>query len=59
MESTSEVLTGRDLMRLKEEYAAAVVEKMTQAEARAYLRDQIILQRCSCSGRTRAFPQDL
>ena len=38
MESTSEVLTGRDLMRLKEEYASAVVEKMTQAEARAYLR---------------------
>ena len=28
-------------MRLKEEYAAAVVEKMTQREARAYLR-QII-----------------
>ena len=38
MENTSEVLSGRDLMRLKEEYAAAVVEKMTQAEARAYLR---------------------
>ena len=28
-------------MRLKEEYASAVVEKMTQREARAYLR-QII-----------------
>ena len=41
MENTSDVLTGRDLMRLKEEYASAVVEKMTQAEARAYLR-QII-----------------
>ena len=41
MESTNDVLTGRDLMRLKEEYAAAVVEKMTQKEARAYLR-QII-----------------
>ena len=41
MESTSDVLSGRDLMRLKEEYAAAVVEKMTQREARAYLR-QII-----------------
>ena len=34
-------LAGRDLMRLKEEYASAVVEKMTQKEARAYLR-QII-----------------
>ena len=41
MENTSEVLTGRDLMRLKEEYAAAVVERMSAAEARAYLR-QII-----------------
>ena len=41
MENTSDCLTGRDLMRLKEEYAAAVVEKMTQREARAYLR-QII-----------------
>ena len=41
MESTSDFLTGRDLMRLKEEYASAVVEKMTQKEARAYLR-QII-----------------
>ena len=41
MENTRDVLTGRDLMRLKEEYASAVVEKMTQKEARAYLR-QII-----------------
>ena len=41
MENTNDALTGRDLMRLKEEYAAAVVEKMTQREARAYLR-QII-----------------
>ena len=41
MENTNEALTGRDLMRLKEEYASAVVEKMTQKEARAYLR-QII-----------------
>ena len=41
MENTNDLLTGRDLMRLKEEYASAVVEKMTQAEARAYLR-QII-----------------
>ena len=41
MENTNDCLTGRDLMRLKEEYAAAVVEKMTQAEARSYLR-QII-----------------
>ena len=41
MENTSDCLTGRDLLRLKEEYAAAVVEKMTQREARAYLR-QII-----------------
>ena len=38
METTNDCLTGRDLMRLKEEYAAAVVEKMTQSEARAYLR---------------------
>ena len=41
MENTNDCLTGRDLMRLKEEYASAVVEKMTQKEARAYLR-QII-----------------
>ena len=41
MENTNDFLTGRDLMRLKEEYASAVVEKMTQREARAYLR-QII-----------------
>ena len=42
MENTSDVtLTGRDLMRLKEEYAAAVVEQMSQQQARAYLR-QII-----------------
>ena len=41
MENINDALTGRDLMRLKEEYAAAVVEKMTQREARAYLR-QII-----------------
>ena len=41
MENTSDILTGRHLMRLKEEYATAVVEKMSQAEARAYLR-QII-----------------
>lgn len=41
MENTSDILTGRDLMRLKEEYAGAVVEKMTEREARAYLR-QII-----------------
>lgn len=41
MENTSDILTGRNLMRLKEEYATAVVEKMSQAEARAYLR-QII-----------------
>ena len=41
MENTNDALTGRDLMRLKEEYASAVVEKMTQKEARAYLR-QII-----------------
>ena len=31
-------LDGRELSRLKEEYAAAVVEKMTAAEARSYLR---------------------
>ena len=41
MENTSDILTGRDLMRLKEEYAGAVVEKMTNSEARSYLR-QII-----------------
>ena len=34
-------LVGRDLMRLKEEYSQAVVENMTEREARAYLR-QII-----------------
>ena len=37
----SKVLSGRDLMRLREEYAAAVVEKMTAKEARAYLRQVI------------------
>ena len=37
----SKVLAGRDLMRLREEYAAAVVEKMTAKEARAYLRQVI------------------
>ena len=37
----SKVLTGRDLSRLKEEYAAAVVEKMTAKEARAYLRQVV------------------
>ena len=35
------ILTGKELMRLREEYATAVVEKMTQQEATAYLR-QII-----------------
>ena len=34
-------LTGKALSRLKEEYAEAVVEKMTYKEALAYLR-QII-----------------
>ena len=34
-------LTGRALMRLKEEYAEAVVEKMTYKQALAYLK-QII-----------------
>ena len=34
-------LKGKDLMRLREEYATAVVENMSQQEARAYLR-QII-----------------
>ena len=38
MDVTNDCLTGRDLMRLKEEYASAVVERMTQAVARAYLR---------------------
>ena len=38
MENTNEPLVGRELARLKEEYASAVVEKMTQKEARAYLR---------------------
>ena len=31
-------LDDRELSALKDEYAAAVVEKMTNAEARAYLR---------------------
>ena len=31
-------LDGKELGQLKDEYAAAVVEKMTNAEARAYLR---------------------
>ena len=35
------ILNGKDLMRLKEEYAAAVVENMTHQQALAYLR-QII-----------------
>ena len=38
MDVTSDVLTGRNLMRLKEEYSQAVVENMTEREARAYLR---------------------
>ena len=38
MDVTNEPLSGRDLMRLREEYASAVVERMSQAEARAYLR---------------------
>ena len=36
-----EVLTGRELMRLKEEYASAVVENMTRQQALSYLQ-QII-----------------
>ena len=35
------ILSGKELMRLKEEYAAAVVENMTHQQALAYLR-QII-----------------
>lgn len=31
------ILTGRELSKLKEEYSQAVVESMTGAEARAYL----------------------
>ena len=42
-------LEGRDLMRLKEEYAAAVVEKMTAAEARSYLR-QIFYNEVAVAG---------
>ena len=34
-------LKGKELMRLREEYATAVVEKMSQKEATAYLK-QII-----------------
>ena len=34
-------LDGKELSALKDEYASAVVEKMTNAEARSYLR-QII-----------------
>ena len=34
-------LDGKELSALKDEYASAVVEKMTQQEARSYLR-QII-----------------
>ena len=36
-----EVLTGRELMRLKEEYASAVVENMSRQQALSYLQ-QII-----------------
>lgn len=32
------ILCGKDLMRLKEEYAAAVVENMSHQQALAYLR---------------------
>ena len=35
------VLEGKALMRLREEYAAAVVENMSQKEALAYLRQVI------------------
>ena len=45
----SEELTNKELMRLKEEYAAAVVEHMTQREARAYLT-QIIYNDVSVAG---------
>ena len=42
-------LDGRELSRLREEYAAAVVEKMTAAEARAYLR-QIVYNEVAVVG---------
>jgi len=35
------VLDGKSLMRLREEYAAAVVENMTHREALSYLRQVI------------------
>ena len=41
MENTNDCLTGLDLMRLKEEYASAVVEKDDTEGSCAYLR-QII-----------------
>ena len=31
------ILTGKELMKLKEEYSQAVVENMTGAQARSYL----------------------
>ena len=41
-------LDGKDLSALKDEYASAVVEKMTNEEARSYLR-QIIYNDVSVS----------
>ena len=41
-------LTPKQVSRLKDEYAAAVVEKMTATEARSYLR-QIIYNDVSVS----------
>ena len=36
-----EILEGKELMRLRDEYAAAVVENMTQRQAMSYLRQVI------------------
>lgn len=44
-------ITGRALMRLKEEYAEAVVESMTHTQALSYLR-QIIYNDVSVLGST-------
>ena len=35
------ILTGKDLSRLKEEYASAVVENMSHQQALAYLRQVV------------------
>ena len=60
-----DILEGRDLMRLRDEYAAAVVENMTQRQAMSYLRQVIYNDVSVVSGEdlankiVRTFGQDM